>query len=42
MYSYKAVEMILKRGLDQQVQETQEVLPMMPEHENIRGKNYYK
>jgi hypothetical protein len=42
MYSYKAVEMILKRGLDQQAQETQEVLPLMPEHENIRGKNYYK
>jgi hypothetical protein len=42
MYSYKAIDTILKRGLDQQDEETQVILPLMPEHENIRGKNYYK
>lgn len=42
MYSYKAIDTILKRGLDQQDEETQVILPLMPEHENIRGENYYK
>jgi len=41
MYNYKTVQNILERGLDQIDQETlfEQVLP---EHENIRGKNYYK
>jgi transposase len=38
-YSYKAIESILKRGLDQP--DPIEVLPMMPSHDNIRGKQYY-
>jgi transposase len=41
MYSYKAIEMILKRGLDRNETDAQETLPLMPEHDNIRGKNYY-
>lgn len=40
MYSYKSIEMILKRGLDHPDQvETQ--LSLMPQHENIRGQQYY-
>ncbi len=40
MYSYKSIEMILKRGLDHPDQiETQ--LSLMPQHDNIRGKHYY-
>ena len=40
MYSYKSIEMILKRGLDHPDQiDTQ--LSLMPQHDNIRGKHYY-
>jgi hypothetical protein len=42
MYGYKAIEMILKRELDKQESETQTTLAFMPEHHNIRGKEYYK
>ena len=38
-YSYKAIESILKRGLDQP--DPVEELPLMPSHDNIRGKQYY-
>ncbi len=38
-YSYKAIESILKRGLDQP--DPVEVIPLMPQHDNIRGKQYY-
>jgi transposase len=38
-YSYKAIESILKRGLDKP--DPAELLPLMPTHENIRGKQYY-
>jgi len=38
-YSYKAIESILKKGLDKP--DPMEVLPIMPSHENIRGKHYY-
>lgn len=40
MYNYKSIEMIIKRGLDTPDQ-TDMQLPLMPQHENIRGKNYY-
>lgn len=40
MYSYKSIEMILKRGLDQP-EEIENQLSLMPLHDNIRGKNYY-
>ena len=41
-YSYKSVQNILERGLDQipiDIQEQQQL--QMPLHENIRGENYY-
>jgi transposase len=41
MYNYKTVQNILERGLDQIDQENQFV-QVLPEHDNIRGKNYYK
>jgi transposase len=40
MYSYKSVEMIIKRGLDNPDPEEVQI-PVMPQHNNIRGKNYY-
>lgn len=40
MYSYKSVEMIIKRGLDNPDPEEVQI-PIMPQHNNIRGKNYY-
>ena len=43
-YSYKNVESILKKGLDQQpfeVSSAQGHLPLL-EHENLRGKEYYQ
>ena len=40
MYSYKSIEMILKRGLDLP-DESEQQLSLMPTHENIRGNNYY-
>lgn len=38
-YSYKAIESILKRGLDQP--DPVEIISLMPQHDNIRGKQYY-
>jgi len=40
MYSYKAIDMILTRGLDKP--EPQMTETAMPIHSNIRGKSYYK
>lgn len=40
MYSYKSIEMILKRGLDKP-EELENQLSLMPLHDNIRGENYY-
>ena len=40
MYSYKAIDMILKRGLDYQ-DETSAAPQLMPDHSNIRGQHYY-
>ncbi|KZE73321.1 MULTISPECIES: IS21 family transposase [Myroides] len=37
--SYKAIENILKNGLDQQ--ELEQNLQAIPQHENIRGNNYF-
>jgi hypothetical protein len=39
-YNYKAIETILQRNLDQY--EIDEIIPPMPDHENIRGEEYYK
>ncbi len=41
LYHYRAIEDILQRGLDLYDLEEDRQLPM-PEHENIRGKNYYQ
>ena len=43
-YSYKNVESILKKGLDQQPLDTSCPQPRLPllEHENLRGKDYYR
>jgi transposase len=41
LYHFRAIEDILNRGLDRFDLEEDRQLPM-PEHENIRGKNYYQ
>lgn len=41
LYHFRAIEDILQRGLDLYDLEEERQLPM-PEHENIRGKNYYQ
>ena len=41
-YSFKIVEEILNKGLDRYDTDDQETTTKMPEHENIRGKEYYK
>ena len=41
LYHFRAIEDILQRGLDMYDLEEERQLPM-PEHENIRGKNYYQ
>jgi len=41
MYSYKTVQNILERGLDQ-VDKDDQPEHTLPEHNNIRGNNYYK
>lgn len=41
LYHFRAIEDILQRGLDLFDLEEDRQLPM-PEHDNIRGKNYYK
>jgi transposase len=40
MYSFKAIENILQKGLDKHSNE--ELSNHMPSHDNIRGKEYYK
>jgi hypothetical protein len=40
LYHFKAIENILQKGLDQFDQEQEQL--SMPEHENIRGKDYYQ
>jgi hypothetical protein len=40
-YSFKAIQNILENNLDMIKDETTED-PELPEHNNIRGKNYYK
>lgn len=40
-YSYKAVKNILEKGLDK-IEEAQLFQPELPEHENIRGSEYYR
>jgi len=40
-YSFKAIQNILENNLDLIKEETGED-PELPEHNNIRGKNYYK
>jgi len=42
MYSYKAICMILERGLDKESPQADLFTPQMPEHGNIRGKSYYQ
>jgi hypothetical protein len=39
VYHYRAIEDILKRGLDKQ--DTKDETKVMPKHNNIRGKDYY-
>jgi transposase len=40
-YSYQSVKSILASGLDQ-IAFVQQVLPLAPAHENIRGRDYYR
>jgi len=40
-YNYKTIEMILERNLDKEPSDLQTSLSFMPEHDNIRGKEYY-
>lgn len=40
-HSYKTIERILQKGIDQQQDEDGGQLPM-PLHDNIRGQNYYQ
>jgi len=40
IYNYKIVQTILEKGLDKLDEENQ--VQQLPEHQNIRGKNYYK
>ena len=41
MYNYKTIHNILERGLDQ-IDNDNPFEQALPEHDNIRGKNYYK
>jgi len=41
IHNYKIVQNILERGLDQ-IEKENELEKALPEHNNIRGKNYYK
>ena len=40
-YNYKIIKMILEKNLDDQESEIQTGPSLMPQHDNIRGKNYY-
>lgn len=41
IYKYSTIKKILEKGLDKHEEEEIEQLKM-PEHDNIRGKDYYK
>ncbi len=41
IYNYKIIQKILENGLDK-LKNDAEKNPELPEHYNIRGKNYYK
>ncbi len=41
IHNYKIIQNILERGLDQ-VEKDGQLEQALPEHNNIRGKNYYK
>ena len=40
IYNYKIIKKILEQGLDMQEDESEQL--KMPEHNNIRGKDYYQ
>ena len=42
MCSFKSLQLILKRGLDQQVEPSETNPSTLPSHENIRGEGYYQ
>ena len=41
LYNYRIIQKILENGLDTIADETEQD-QMLPDHHNIRGKNYYK
>jgi hypothetical protein len=41
IHNYKIIQNILERGLDQ-IEKDNHLEQALPEHNNIRGKNYYK
>jgi transposase len=41
-YSYSTIKKILQKGLDSIATENQQLELQLPEHENVRGKEYYK
>ena len=41
-YSYQSVKSLLATGLDKIALPVQQVLPLAPDHENIRGRDYYR
>ncbi len=42
IYNYKTIKKILEKGLDKQESDDDDEQRKMPEHDNIRGKDYYK
>jgi len=40
IYNYKIIKKILEKGLDKDIEENEQL--KMPQHNNIRGKDYYK
>jgi hypothetical protein len=42
VYNYKIVQNILEKEMDMYQINTEEETPEMPDHQNIRGENYYK
>jgi transposase len=41
-YNYKTIQNILEKNLDGDTDTAEPLEPIMPDHENIRGENYYK
>jgi hypothetical protein len=41
-YNYKTIQNILEKNLDSDTDTDEPLEPLMPDHENIRGENYYK